>query len=108
MSIKLLLREELKKKLGGLATSSVYAYMRWEFDPLPRPIRLSANRVAWIEAEVDAWLERRMDARAQVAGIAHDSPAQSDYQQRVFTRATDVPRLTVPAGNGAFEQRGAL
>lgn len=26
----------------------------------PRPVRLGPNRVAWVEAQVDAWIERKV------------------------------------------------
>jgi len=32
----------------------------------PAPIRLGENRVAWIESEIDAWLENKREERDAV------------------------------------------
>jgi predicted DNA-binding transcriptional regulator AlpA len=68
MGLKLISREPLRAKLGGVSVSTVYEWMEPnpddpEHDPLPKPIKLSANKVAWLEDEVDAWLERRVAKR---------------------------------------------
>lgn len=45
----------------GLSRSSIYAYMaKGEF---PKPIQLGPRAVAWIEEEVQGWLQMRLDAR---------------------------------------------
>lgn len=68
MALKLITREPLRAKLGGISVSSVYDWMEPnpddpEHDPLPKPIKLSSNKVAWLEDEIDAWLERRVAKR---------------------------------------------
>lgn len=55
------LRRTDVQQLCGLPTSSLYELMeRGEF---PRPIRLSARTVAWIETEVLAWQKARIAER---------------------------------------------
>lgn len=56
--------------MTGLPQSSVYALIaRNEF---PKPVALSVNRVAWIEAEVQGWLRARVDkARHQTSEISN-------------------------------------
>lgn len=45
----------------GLSRSSIYAYMaKGEF---PKPIQLGPRAVAWVEKEVQGWLQVRLDAR---------------------------------------------
>lgn len=39
----------------------------------PAPIRLGENRVAWIESEIDAWLESKREERDAAGGeVRHD------------------------------------
>jgi prophage regulatory protein len=35
----------------------------------PRPIRLGANSVGWLECEVDAWITKQADRREQVSKV---------------------------------------
>lgn len=44
----------------GLSRSSVYRLL--EAKDFPAPIRLSLNMVAWLESEVQAWIEDRVAA----------------------------------------------
>jgi prophage regulatory protein len=46
-------------EITKLPPSSVYAEMR--DGDFPRPVALSANRVAWIESEVQAWIRDRIE-----------------------------------------------
>jgi prophage regulatory protein len=49
------------KKSTGLSRSSIYDKMkRGEF---PAPVKIGQRAVGWIEAEVEAWLKTRMQAR---------------------------------------------
>jgi len=61
--------------LGQLGEKGV-SYSRAHIDRLvkagkfPRPIKLGDNRNAWIEAEIDAWIEARIadrDAKREAA-----------------------------------------
>lgn len=54
------LRKDKVCEITGLPVSSVYRLM--SDGDFPRPVKLSANRVAWIEAEVQAWIKERIDA----------------------------------------------
>lgn len=68
-SAKTILRlGNLKKKLK-ISGSSVYNKLNSEskyFDiTFPKPIRLGASSVGWLESEVDDWIEARIkDSRA--------------------------------------------
>lgn len=35
----------------------------------PKPIKLGANKVGWIEGEIDAWLEARVQERDLGGGV---------------------------------------
>jgi prophage regulatory protein len=37
-------------------------YLRhlWEHGQFPKPVRLSARKLAWLESDVDAWIEERI------------------------------------------------
>lgn len=43
----------------GLSRSTIYETAT----RFPKPVKLSARAVAWVESEVDEWIESRMTAR---------------------------------------------
>lgn len=51
----------------GLGRSTIYEYLNPlspRFVPdFPKPIKLGASSVGWLEPEVDGWIERRVAAR---------------------------------------------
>jgi prophage regulatory protein len=59
--IRILRRRQLEARLG-IGRSTVYDWLR--SDPsFPRPVRIGARAVGWIESEINAWLAERMAAR---------------------------------------------
>ena len=56
-----LIRLEAVKARTGLSRSTLYAYMRDH--RFPQPVAISERCVAWIESEIDAWIEERIAAR---------------------------------------------
>lgn len=59
--MKKLLRRRVVENRVDLGHSSLYEMIN--SGHFPKPIRLSANRVAWIEEEVDDWIAARMADR---------------------------------------------
>ncbi len=64
----LIKREQVSAKTG-LGCSAIYARMTLnpkrpnDFDPtFPKPIKIGARSVAWIESEVDEWISARIAA----------------------------------------------
>lgn len=55
-----LLRRPAVEAKTGLSTSSIYA--RIKRGDFPAPVRLGPKSVAWIEDEVDAWIDARVAA----------------------------------------------
>ncbi|WP_299196105.1 AlpA family transcriptional regulator [uncultured Amphritea sp.] len=47
--------------MTGLARSSVYRYCAENH--FPKPIRLGRRNVAWVEAEVQEWIEQKIHQR---------------------------------------------
>lgn len=45
----------------GLARSSIYRSMAQ--GDFPRPVRVGRRAVAWVESEVEGWIERKLVAR---------------------------------------------
>lgn len=57
---RLLRIAEVKKRSGFNSTSGLYgAIAKGDF---PRPIKIGPRASAWIETEVDAWIERKIAA----------------------------------------------
>lgn len=52
--------KDVKSKVS-LAQSTIYKMMANE--EFPKPVQLTSNRVGWVEAEIDAWLEQRVALR---------------------------------------------
>jgi prophage regulatory protein len=64
MSKRVLRRKAVEAKTGH-STSTIYEKMAaGEF---PRPIKLGARAVGWIEEEVDSYIERRVAERDKYA-----------------------------------------
>lgn len=62
-AISVLRMSDVRRKLGNAAPSTIYARLD-PADPahdptFPKPIRLSARSIGWIEHEIDAWIRSR-------------------------------------------------
>jgi len=53
-----ILRRKQVELRTGLSRSTIYA--RIQSNQFPKPIRLGARAVGWLEAEIDEWLERQV------------------------------------------------
>ncbi|GAA5784347.1 helix-turn-helix transcriptional regulator [Chitiniphilus shinanonensis] len=62
-----ILRRPQVQQRTGLSRSSIYAELqqgsRWFDASFPRPVKLSARCVGWLEAEVEAWVQARQHQR---------------------------------------------
>ena len=61
MSYKKLLRRGAVREKTGWSTSAIYAAMAE--GTFPKPLKIGKRAVAWVEAEVDEWIERRLAER---------------------------------------------
>ena len=52
------------EKRTGLRKSTVYEYIAR--NKFPKPVQLGAKAVAWVEAEVNEWINKRIQQRDQV------------------------------------------
>jgi len=73
--IKVLKRPSVEK-MAGVSRSKIYAMMSHEspyYDPdWPKPVRLGARSVGWLEHEVIAWIESRpVFASQHNGGVDH-------------------------------------
>lgn len=48
------------KRSTGLSRSTIY--LKIAQDTFPKPIPLGSRAVGWLEAEIQDWLQRRIDA----------------------------------------------
>lgn len=69
--IRLLRRPEVLKAIG-LQRAALYALMRE--GRFPKPVRITARSVGWIESEVQAWLAERVRARGAAQNRKTPSP----------------------------------
>lgn len=60
MSMKLIRIKEVMSRTG-LGRSTIYKYMN--LGRFPQQIKLSARFVAWVESEVEAWIQERIELR---------------------------------------------
>lgn len=57
---RIIRRKQVEKKTG-YGRSKIYDLMsKGEF---PKPVRLGSNAVGWVEAEIDAWIEKLIAER---------------------------------------------
>lgn len=62
--VQILRRPEVEA-FSGLSCSTIYRLM--EKGEFPRPVRLSANSVGWLESDLNNWLEQRIAASNSAA-----------------------------------------
>lgn len=63
MTIRLLRRPEVEQ-LVGLSRSTIYT--RLEKGTFPKPVPLGGRLVAWVESDIQAWIEERIDEAGRV------------------------------------------
>lgn len=49
----------------GLARSTVYKFIAE--DRFPKPVKLGVRMVAWVESEIQQWIQDKIEHREQVA-----------------------------------------
>jgi prophage regulatory protein len=62
--IRLIIFQELRS-VKGIAYSRMQLSRLMKAGIFPQAIRLSSSRIAWVEAEVDAWIAAKAEARAK-------------------------------------------
>jgi prophage regulatory protein len=61
-----ILRRQLVESQTGLSRSKIYELITR--DEFPRPIKIGARAVGWIEADVEAWINSRIAAAKREGG----------------------------------------
>lgn len=61
MTERILRRPEVETRTG-LSRSTIYDWMKRE--EFPKPVKLGARLVGWMESDVAAWLENRKPGKA--------------------------------------------
>lgn len=57
---RIIRQKDVCEKLG-LSKATIWLYVRTRND-FPKPIRLGANSVGWLESDIDAWIDARIAA----------------------------------------------
>jgi len=52
----------------GIRYSRPHLWRLWTVGKFPKPVKLSTSRNAWLESDIDAWLETHVAERDRVAG----------------------------------------
>ena len=60
MTVIFLKRPEIEQRTG-LKRSTIYDKMK--AGTFPKPVKLGARAVAWLEPEIDAWIKERISQR---------------------------------------------
>lgn len=60
MSMKLIRIKDVMDRTG-LARSTVYKYI--SEGRFPRPIKLGSRAVAWVESEIESWIQNSIERR---------------------------------------------
>ena len=75
MTERLIRRPEVEKKTG-LTCSRIYEGVKNE--TFPKPVPIGKYAVAWIEFEVDAWVNERIEARKSQGG----KPLRRNFEKK--------------------------
>jgi prophage regulatory protein len=62
MTVIFLKRPEIEHRTG-LKRSTIYDKMK--AGTFPKPVKLGARAVAWLEPEIDAWIKERISQRSE-------------------------------------------
>ena len=65
---------EVRRRVG-LSRSSIYAKVA--LAEFPAPVSLGGRAVAWLESDVDTWIEERIGARRKHFTLPPSSPTQT-------------------------------
>lgn len=69
-----LIRLNQVKEYTGLGRSSIYKYMN---DGLfPKPVSLGDRAVAWVDTEIEEWVQNKIDLRDECEPLACDKGAR--------------------------------
>jgi prophage regulatory protein len=52
----------------GIRYSKPHLWRLWTGGKFPKPVKLSASRNAWLESDIEAWIESRVAERNCTAG----------------------------------------
>ncbi|WP_354015772.1 helix-turn-helix transcriptional regulator [Dyella japonica] len=77
MANRLIRLTEVRSRTG-LARSTIYAKVKLGL--FPKPVKLGHLAVAWIEAEIEAWLEARIAERDMSSSAISSRHAQQDHR----------------------------
>jgi len=67
------------KRSTGLSRSTIY--LRIAQGTFPKPVSLGGRAVGWLEAEVQQWLQRRIEAsRSEGSGVGATLGARPNFQ----------------------------
>ena len=64
MTMKFLRLPEVKSRTG-VSRSSIYLFV--QNGTFPRPVRIGGRAVAWLETEIDEWIEARLAEREEAS-----------------------------------------
>ncbi|PKG49289.1 MULTISPECIES: helix-turn-helix transcriptional regulator [Halomonadaceae] len=65
-----LIKLKAVKEKTALSTSTIYRGIERGSFPKPIPLTPNGRAVAWLESEVDQWIEQRIEAARQEKGAA--------------------------------------
>jgi prophage regulatory protein len=52
----------------GIRYSKPHLWRLWAGGKFPKPVKLSTSRNAWLESDINRWMETRLAERDRVAG----------------------------------------
>ena len=93
---------EVERKTG-LSTASIYRLMAAE-EGFPHSVVLGPNTRAWVESEVDAWIEKRIAARDSGDDAELRAINRNIGKGRPCSRKGSQPAASVEDGGGAMRR----
>jgi prophage regulatory protein len=90
---KRLIRRPVVINMTGLKTSQIYDLIAEKRFPAPVPI--GARAVAWVESEVEAWIEARIRERETMKTMLRSGSIRRPRQQLAAAKAAELCNVSV-------------
>ena len=72
----------MNEVLDRICLSKTHLYRKINAGQFPRPVPLGPQKVAFLESEIEAWMEARLRARANDEGVEERRARASDSVKR--------------------------
>ncbi len=101
----------LKEVRDRIPYSAVQIWRKESAGDFPRRVRLGANRVGWLESEIDAWIAAKIGSRGwrpfeEARAYARSLKLKGSNEWRVFSASSDRPADIPSSPDQVYKDQG--